>query len=263
MRDFDYKRIYPSLLTPEIVSLLACIHEFKGRQVSYKDANPDVMNKLVEIAKIQSTDASNRIEGIITTDDRLNKLVREKTRPKDRTEQEIAGYRDVLKTIHEKFEYIPVNPNYILQLHGNLYKYSGRSIGGHYKNCDNVIEEERSDGTKIVRFEPVSAWETPEAMERLCAAFNEACESGRMDQLLLIPAFVFDFLCIHPFNDGNGRMARLLTLLLLYKAGYEVGRYSSLEKLINDSKETYYESLKCEKTSRKRKTSSGSTSTNA
>lgn len=243
MRDFDFKKNYSRLLAPETVSLLALIHEFKGKQLSYKDADPDVMKELVEIAKIQSTDASNRIEGIITTDERLNKLVREKTRPKGRTEQEIAGYRDVLKTIHENYDYIPIKPNYILQLHGDLYKYSGRSTGGHYKSSDNVIEEERPDGIKIKRFIPVSAWETPEATERLCAVFNEAWDSGGMDQLLLIPVFIFDFLCVHPFSDGNGRMARLLMLLLLYKAGYEVGRYISIEKLINDSRETYYETL--------------------
>ena len=243
MRDFDYKRIYPSLLTPETVLLLACIHEFKGGQVSYKDADADAMNELIELAKIQSTDASNRIEGIITTDDRLNKLVREKTLPRNRTEQEIAGYRDVLKTIHENHDYIPIKPGTILQLHRDLYKYSGKSIGGSYKNSDNVIAEELSDGTKRVRFEPISAWETPEAMEHICAVFGEACASDEMDPLLLIPMFILDFLCIHPFNDGNGRMSRILTLLLLYRAGYEVGRYISLEKLINDTKETYYETL--------------------
>lgn len=243
MRDFDYKSIYPSLLTPETVLLLSCIHEFKGGQVSYKDADADAMNELIELAKIQSTDASNRIEGIITTDDRLNKLVREKTLPRNRTEQEIAGYRDVLKTIHENHDYIPLKPGTILQLHRDLYKYSGKSIGGSYKNSDNVIAEELPDGTKRVRFEPISAWETPEAMEHICAVFGEACASDEMDPLLLIPVFILDFLCIHPFNDGNGRMSRLLTLLLLYRAGYEVGRYISLEKLINDSKETYYEAL--------------------
>ena len=243
MRDFDYKKSYSSLLTPEVVSLLACIHEHKGGQASYKDADADAMNELIELAKIQSTDASNRIEGIITTDDRLNKLVREKTLPRNRSEQEIAGYRDVLKTIHENHDYIPVKPGTILQLHRDLYKYSGKSIGGSYKNVDNVIAEELPDGTKRVRFEPVPAWETPEAMERICAAFAEAGSGGELDPLLLIPVFILDFLCIHPFNDGNGRMSRLLTLLLLYRTGYEVGRYVSLERLINDSKETYYEAL--------------------
>ncbi|MBO6061727.1 MAG: Fic family protein, partial [Clostridia bacterium] len=232
-----------SLLTPKIVSLLAFIHEQKGGQASYKDADADAMNELIELAKIQSTDASNRIEGIVTTDDRLNKLVREKTLPRNRTEQEIAGYRDVLKTIHEKHDYIPIKPGTILQFHRDLYKFSGKSIGGSYKNSDNVIAEKLPSGTKQVRFEPVPAWEVSEAMEQLCAAYNYAIDKEECDSLLLIPMFILDFLCIHPFNDGNGRMSRLLTLLLLYRSGYEVGRYISLEKLINDSKETYYEAL--------------------
>lgn len=243
MREIDYKSYYLKLLTPETVALLAGIREHKGRQASYKDADKAAVNELMELAKIQSTGASNRIEGIITTDDRLNKLVREKTMPRDRSEQEIAGYRDVLKAVHENHEYIPVKPGSILQLHRDLYRYSGKSIGGTFKNSDNIISEELPDGTRRVRFEPVPAWATPEAVERICTAYGDAVEIGEMDPLLLIPMFILDFLCIHPFNDGNGRMSRILTLLLLYRAGYEVGRYISLEKLINDSKETYYETL--------------------
>ena len=239
----NYKAVYPKLLTPEIVSFLAQIHEMKGQQNLLAEAQKDALNELLEIAKIQSTEASNRIEGIITTDDRLKKLVRNKTTPRNRSEREIAGYRDVLSTIHENYDYIPVRPNMLLQLHRDLYKFSGSSIGGSFKNADNVIAEELPDGTKRIRFEPVAAWETPEAMERLCAALNEALNDPELDPLLLIPLFILDFLCIHPFNDGNGRMSRLLTLLLLYRSGYFVGKYISIERLIAGSKETYYEVL--------------------
>ena len=243
MRAFNYKALYKKLLTPEVVSFLAQTHEQKGRQNLFVEAHKDVLTELLEIAKIQSTEASNRIEGIITTDDRLKKLVRNKTTPRNRSEQEIAGYRDVLTTIHENYDYIPIRPGAILQLHRDLYKFSNASIGGSFKNSDNVIAEELPDGTKHVRFEPVPAWETPEAMEALCSAFADAVNGTEIDPLLLIPVFILDFLCIHPFNDGNGRMSRLLTLLLLYRAGYIVGKYISLEKLVSDSKESYYDAL--------------------
>lgn len=243
MRQFDYKREYAKLLTPDVVALLAAIHEYKGKEDAIAERKRDTLNQLVDLAKIQSTEASNRIEGIITTADRLKKIVRDKTMPKTRSEKEIAGYRDVLATVHESHDYIPPRPSMILQLHRDLYKFTGKSIGGSYKNSDNVIAEELPDGTKRVRFQPVPAWETPEAMDRLCSAFEEAVNGAEMDPLLLIPMFVLDFLCIHPFNDGNGRMSRLLTLLLLYRAGYTVGKYISIEKIISDSKETYYEAL--------------------
>lgn len=243
MRSFDFKTEYAKLLTPEIVSLLAQIHEQKGQQTLFIEAKKDVLSDLLEIAKIQSTEASNRIEGIITTDDRLKKIVRDKTMPKTRSEREIAGYRDVLTTIHENYDYIPVRSNMILQLHRDLYKFSGSTIGGSFKNSDNVIAEALPDGTKRVRFEPVPAWATSEAMNDLCTAFNDALNTQEMDALVLIPMFILDFLCIHPFNDGNGRMSRLLTLLLLYRSGYIVGKYISIEKMIADAKETYYEVL--------------------
>lgn len=243
MRRFDFKTEYAKLLTPEIVSLLAQIHEQKGQQNLFIEAKKDALSSLLEIAKIQSTEASNRIEGIITTDDRLKKIVRDKTMPKTRSEREIAGYRDVLTTIHENYDYIPVRSGMILQLHRDLYKFSGSTVGGSFKNSDNVIAEELPDGTRRVRFEPVPAWQTSEAMNDLCTAFNDALNAQEMDALVLIPMFILDFLCIHPFNDGNGRMSRLLTLLLLYRSGYIVGKYISLEKMIADAKETYYEVL--------------------
>ena len=209
MRNFEFRREYENLLTPDIVNLIAHIHEYKGQQKLFIEANQDALSELLEIAKIHSTEASNRIEGIITTEDRLKKIVKDKTTPKNRSEREIAGYRDVLNTIHESYDYIPVRPGMILQLHRDLYKFSGSGIGGNFKNSDNVI----------------------------------AVNTREMDPLLLIPIFILDFLCIHPFNDGNGRMSRLMTLLTLYRAGYLVGKYISIEKMIVDSKETYYEVL--------------------
>ena len=243
MRSFNYKSEYKKLLTPEIVSYLAQIHEQKGQQNLFVEAQKDVLSELLEIAKIQSTEASNRIEGIITTENRIKKIVMNKTTPRGRSEREIAGYRDVLNTIHENYDYIPVRPGMILQLHRELYKYSNSAIGGSFKNSDNIIAEELPDGTKRVRFQPVPAWETPDAVESLCIALQEAMNDSELDSLILIPIFILDFLCIHPFNDGNGLMSRLLTLLLLYRSGYFVGKYVSIERLIADSKETYYDAL--------------------
>lgn len=243
MRNYSYENKWQKLLIPEIVSLLTQIHEYKGEQTLFIEAKADTLTQLVEVAKIQSTEASNKIEGIYTSDDRLKSLVTNKTTPRTRNEQEIAGYRDVLATIHENHDYIPVKPSIILQLHRDLYKFSGKSIGGKYKGSDNVIEEEDEAGNRRVRFQPLSAFETPNAINEICAAFDEMLAQNDVDPLLVIPMFILDFLCIHPFNDGNGRMSRLLTLLLLYRAGYIVGKYISIEKMIEQTKETYYEAL--------------------
>ena len=243
MRTVDYRSEYNKLLTPEIIGLLTRIHEQKGQQLLYTEVHKDSLTELLDIAKIQSTEASNRIEGIITTEARLKQLVMDKTTPQNRNEQEIMGYRDVLNTIHESYDYIPFRPNIILQLHRDLYKFNGPSSGGAYKNSDNVIAEIQSDGTQSVRFQPVSAWETPGAIDTLCNVAGDALRDETMDPLLLIPMVILDFLCIHPFNDGNGRMSRLLTLLLLYQSGYLVGKYISVEKVIADTKENYYETL--------------------
>ena len=243
MRTLNYKTEYQKLLIPEIVGYLTQIHEQKGQQNLFVEAHADELTELLEIAKIQSTEASNRIEGIVTTDERLKKLVMDKTTPKGRGEREIAGYRDVLNTIHENYDFIPVTPGMILQFHRDLYKFSNKTIGGSFKSSDNVIKESFSDGTERIRFEPIPAWETSVAMDTLCNVFQEALRDTDLDPLLLIPIFVLDFLCIHPFDDGNGRMSRLLTLLLLYRSGYVVGKYISIERLIADSKETYYEVL--------------------
>lgn len=243
MRNFDYSKKWEKLLTPEIVALLTQIHEYKGEQSLFIEAKADSLTQLVEIAKIQSTEASNKIEGIYTSDSRLKAIVKDKTTPKTRNEREIAGYRDVLNTIHESHDYISIRPNMILQLHRDLYKFEGYDIGGKYKTADNNIEEEDGQGNKFVRFKPLAAWETPEAVERLCEEFDKALGTGTIDSLLLIPMFILDFLCIHPFHDGNGRMSRLLTLLLLYRAGYIVGKYISIEQLIEKTKSSYYECL--------------------
>lgn len=243
MHNYDYKNKWQKLLTPEVVSLLTQIHEYKGEQTLFIEAKADTLTQLVEIAKIQSTEASNKIEGIYTSDERLKSLVTNKTTPRTRNEQEIAGYRDVLSTIHESHDFIPAKPSIILQLHRDLYKFSGKSVGGSYKVADNFIAEEDNEGNRHIRFAPVSAWETPSAVDAICNAFDDILTQSDADPLLIIPMFILDFLCIHPFNDGNGRMSRLLTLLLLYRAGYIVGKYISIEKLIEQTKETYYEAL--------------------
>lgn len=244
MHTFDYKTTPKSLLTPEIVSLISDIREYRGKQELYETAHADVLNTLLKVAKIQSADSSNRIEGITITNRRLLELVEKKTMPKTRNEQEIAGYRDVLETIHGNYEFIPVRPNAILQLHRDLYSSMPQGIGGHWKMSDNFIQETDAAGETFVRFQPVSAVETAQAMEDLCSAYRQAVLDAEVDVVLLSAMFVFDFLCIHPFHDGNGRMSRLLTLLLLYQGRYIVGKYISIEKAIEESKETYYESLK-------------------
>ncbi len=243
MRELNYINNWDKLLTPEVVGMLTSIHEFKGEQNLFIEAHADQLTELMDIAKIKSTEASNKIEGIFTSDERLKKIVMDKTTPKSRDEQEIAGYRDVLNTIHENYDYILAKPGVILQLHRDLYKFQGARAGGHFKTSDNVIAETDSDGNRRVRFQPVSAWETAGAIDQLCYALDEAVKDTKIDPLILIPMFILDFLCIHPFNDGNGRMSRLLTLLLLYRSGYIVGKYISIEKMIEESKETYYEAL--------------------
>lgn len=242
MRNFNYITIKDMKWDMEILSMIAKIHEYKGKQKLYLKQKPIILEKLVEISKIQSTQASNQIEGIITTDTRIKQLVNNKTTPRNRDEEEIAGYRDVLNTIHESHEYIPIRSNYILQMHKNLYSYTYESFGGHFKNTQNYIAEILSDGTKIIRFQPLSPYETPQAIENICNCYNEAIEAD-IEPLLLIPIFISDFLCIHPFNDGNGRMSRLLTALLLYRSGFEVGKYVSIENKIAKTKITYYEAL--------------------
>lgn len=243
MRKICYKEKWKELLTPEIVLLLTKIHEYKGEQNLFIEAHADELEHLLEVARIQSTDASNRIEGIFTSDERLKLIALDKTMPKTRNEFEIAGYRNVLNTIHESYEHIQVKSSVFLQFHRDLYKFHGQNAGGTYKAADNIIREEDDEENQRVRFVPAPAWATPTMIEELCREFDEVLQNEEADPLLIIPMFVLDFLCIHPFRDGNGRMSRLLTLLLLYRAGYIVGKYVSIEKLIEESKETYYDAL--------------------
>ena len=243
MRSYEYDNKWQKLLTPEIVGYLTAIHEYKGEQRLIADKHADVLNDLVDIALIQSTESSNKIEGIYTSDGRLKKLVMDKTMPRNRDEREIAGYRDVLNTIHENNEHIPVRSTFILQLHRDLYKFEDVGTGGAYKSADNIIEELDTAENKHVRFKPVPAWETPESVERLCDAYNKALNATNIDPLLLMPMFILDFLCIHPFRDGNGRLSRLMTLLVLYKSDFIVGKYISIERLIEKTKSSYYDAL--------------------
>lgn len=243
MRNYEYGNKWERLLTPEIVNCLTLIHEFRGEQRVIADRHADVLEDLIEIAKIQSTESSNRIEGIYTSDEQLRKIVLDKTIPRTRNEKEIAGYRDVLNTIHENYEHIPIRSSFILQLHRDLYKFEGSNAGGSFKNADNVIEEKDENGNQRIRFQPVAAWETAESVDHLCEAFRKISEREEADPLFIIPMFILDFLCIHPFRDGNGRMSRLLTLLLLYQSGYIVGKYISIEKMIEKSKDAYYDAL--------------------
>ncbi len=243
MRNYDYTQKWEKLLTADIVALLTQINEYKGKQNLFINQEKDTLSHLLDIAIIQSTEASNKIEGIQTSDKRLKQLVQEKTHPQNRDEEEIAGYRDVLTTIHESYEFISIKPAFILQLHRDLYKYSGFDIGGKYKSSDNLITEKDSLGNEFVRFTPVDAWETSEAVENLCMAYNKIINEKKANNLIISFMFILDFLCIHPFDDGNGRMSRLLTLLLLYRGEYAVGKYISVEKIIENSKVTYYETL--------------------
>lgn len=244
MRNYNLNEKVQTILKNNIVNLVSMIHEYKGKQTLYIEANPDILTSLLKIAKIQSTEYSNKIEGIRTTDKRINELINDKVRPKNRNEEEIAGYRDVLELIHENYENMDITPNVILQMHKYLYKYSPKKIGGKFKSLENTIEEIDENGNRKIRFQPVSAFETPRAIEELCKSYNYEIQKGDIDPLILMPIFVLDFLSIHPFNDGNGRMSRLLTLLLLYKSGYIVGKYISIEKIVENTKETYYDTLK-------------------
>jgi len=243
MRIFDYSKLDNCNLDSEILGYIGKIHEYKGRQELYVNQKKIQLDKLVEIAKVQSTESSNKIEGIVSTNIRIKQICAEKTTPRTRDEKEIMGYRDVLNIIHENFEYIPITPNYILQLHKYLYQYSNPDFGGKFKNTQNYIVQKSEEEKESVLFTPLSPVETPLAVEELCNTYNRAVALGEIDPLLLIPNFIKDFLCIHPFNDGNGRMSRLLTTLLLYRCGFVVGKYISLEKKIEKTKDVYYDVL--------------------
>ena len=242
MRSFEPGFLERQPITPTLLTTIRQLGEFKGKQALYREQAPQVLETLREAAVIQSTESSNRIEGVVAPPERIRQLVARRTEPRNRSEQEIAGYRNVLQTIHASYQHIPFKASVVLQLHRDLYHFSP-GAGGRWKTAGNEITETHPDGTSFVRFRTVPPHQTAEAMERLHERFAWFWEEGSIDPLLLIPSYVLDFLCIHPFLDGNGRMSRLLSLLLLYKAGYEVGRYISLEHIVEDTREGYYDTL--------------------
>ena len=243
MKNFDYKTLNGLKLNNDIVSKLTTIYQLRGETSSYQIDYHEELQKLVAVAKVQSTDASNRIEGIFTSDSRLNKIMSNKVEPHDRDEKEIAGYRDVLSLIHENYRYMPITKNTILSMHNMLFKFAGDSWGGQFKDINNKIVAKYADGHEEVRFNPPDAFLVPDLIDQLTQNYNDAVNNESFSPLILSAAFVFDFVSIHPFRDGNGRMSRLLMLLTLYQLGFEVGKYISLEKIIEDSKESYYEVL--------------------
>ena len=243
MRTFNYSLIKDQKWDSELLGYIAAIYKEAGKQELYLKQRPEELEKLVEIAKIQSTEASNAIEGIVTTSTRIRQLVEEKTTPKNRNEQEIAGYRDVLGIIHESFDAIPITQNYILQLHKILYSHMNNPIAGRTKTVQNYISATYPDGHTETLFTPLTPFETPDALDRICGEYNRVIGNMELEPLIAIPVFIHDFLCIHPFNDGNGRMSRLLTTLLLYRSGFYVGKYISLEAKIAQHKDLYYDAL--------------------
>lgn len=243
MRAFNYSEIKNQKWDLDILSLIAAIYKEAGKQEMYLKQRPEELEKLVEIAKIQSTEASNAIEGIVTTSTRIRQLVEEKTAPKNRDEQEIAGYRDVLNIIHENFDAIPILQHYILQLHKILYSHMNNPMAGKTKSVQNYISATYPDGHVETLFTPLAPYETPEALDKICEEYNRVIGNMEVEPLIVVPIFIHDFLCIHPFNDGNGRMSRLLTTLLLYRNGFYVGKYISLEAKIAKNKDLYYNAL--------------------
>ena len=243
MRHFNYSEIKNQKWDSEMLGLVTAIYKEAGKQEMYLKQRPAELEKLVEIAKVQSTEASNAIEGIVTTNTRIRQLVMEKTTPRNRDEQEIAGYRDVLNLIHENFDVIPITQNYILQLHKILYSHMNNPMAGKTKNVQNYISATYPDGHVETLFTPLAPYETPEALDRICEEYNRVTGNMEVEPLIAIPVFIHDFLCIHPFNDGNGRISRLLTTLLLYRNGFYVGKYISLEAKIARNKDLYYDTL--------------------
>jgi len=226
----------------EQMGSLRAIGEYRGKQALFVKQSPETLNTLRMVAKIESSESSNRLEGIELPHKKIEELVLKETKPKTRSEQEIAGYRDALNLIHDSGEHMPFTMGVILQLHGILYRYMSNP-GGRWKFTDNEIIETHPDGTKRIRFIPTKAHLTQNVMEQLTKNYSAAIAQNQKDPLILIPLAILDFLCVHPFSDGNGRMSRLLTLMLLYHFDYQVGHYISLERIFEDSKESYYETL--------------------
>ena len=244
MRKFDYSFLNNGLLPANLVNLTSNIASLKTMAGVRKEEHQAVFTELEPVAKIQSIKSSNAIEGIVTSDERIAAIVNQNSAPLNHNEAEIAGYRDALNAIHLEYDNIDFREADILRLHEMMMSIAGYEYGGQYKTDDNVILEVDADGSRRVRFRPTPAAETKQAMEQLELAYMEARNDAGINQLLLIPCVILDFLCIHPFRDGNGRMSRLLSLLLLYKNGYDAGKYVSFEEQINNYKVWYYEALR-------------------
>lgn len=242
MKSFEHNYLLDTPISHQLLSSVRMLGEYRGRQTLYAEQSPEVLESLKRAAIIQSAESSNRIEGITAARGRIEKLVQEKVKPADRPEQEIAGYRDALNAIHTNHARIQFSADLLLQWHGILGKYTKEKCGV-WKPKDNAIFEVRPDGRAVIRFKPVSALATPEYIKKLIDLYSRFMDDNISDPLLLIASCILDFECIHPFMDGNGRIGRLLTLYLLYMAGYEVGRYISLERIVEESKESYYEAL--------------------
>lgn len=244
MRKFDYSFLDNGLLPANLINLIGVIYSLKTGAEIRRDEYEKIFTELEKIAKVQSVKSSNAIEGIVTSDERIKEIVNQSSKPLNHNELEIAGYRDALNQIHLNFENIEFNENTILRLHEIMMSYSAYEYAGKYKMDDNLIIEEDKEGNRKIRYKPVSAKETPKAMEQLVLAYMDASNNSNINQLLLIPCVILDFLCIHPFKDGNGRISRLLSLLLLYKNGFDAGKYVSFEEQINNNKGYYYETLR-------------------
>lgn len=242
MKSFDEKYLKNLIIPHNLIRIIAQISEYKGKQDLYKQQKPEILENLKKVSIIQSTESSNRIEGITADINRIKELIEEKTSPQNRSESEIAGYKDVLNTIHLSNKDIPFTDKIVLQFHRDLMKYSGKE-GGKWKSVNNDITEVFPDGSTKIRFKPVDSFNTSNFMSELHKNFHLFSNKQEFDPLILIALYILDFLCIHPFLDGNGRMARLLTVLLLYYSDYEVGKYISLERIIESSKESYYNTL--------------------
>jgi len=243
MRRYDYSFIKDLKVNTGTVSLTNKIETSRMKQRERKNEHPNAFIALESKAKVQSVKGSNAIEGIITTDKRIEEIVNENSAPLNHDEMEIAGYRDVLNLIHNEHGSLDIEEEFILNIHRAMMSYTPQG-GGSYKTQDNVVISINELGVRSVRFKPVTHEETPEAMGQMILAYIDARDDAGIDPLILIPCFILDFLCIHPFSDGNGRISRLLSLLLMYKSGIDAGRYISFEEQINKTKDRYYESLR-------------------
>ena len=248
MHQFDYSFLDSGKIPVRLFNIATDIYSLRVLSQNRKAQFAEIFTELAEIAKVQSVKNSNAIEGILTTDERINAIVRQSSAPLNHNEQEIAGYRDALAQIHTDYMNISFSETDILRLHAIMLNIAGYPYAGKYKDDDNAIIEIDAYGQRRIRFSPTSAADTAKAMEQLVLAYQEASNNPNINQLLLIPCVILDFLCIHPFRDGNGRISRLLSLLLLYKNDFDAGKYISFEEQINRRKGNYYEALRLSST---------------